>query len=114
MKNKRILILSIALVLFALVVGTAFAASLNNGTYGTSSTSRPPVMLGYKIEWIKVSGNRLEFYDGNWKRILAVTARGNSSMLQWEDVQGRNGYLTIIDSSSFNFGGVRFFQYSDD
>jgi len=114
MKNKRFLVLGIALVLFVLVAGVVFANSLNNGTYGTSSASRPPEMLGNKIEWIKVSGNRLEFYNGNWKRILAVTARGNSSMLQWEDTIGRNDSLLIIDSSSFNFRGVRFFLYSND
>jgi hypothetical protein len=112
--NKKHLAFCIVLVLFSLVVGTVFAASLNNGTYGTSSSSRSPEMLGYKIEWIKVNGNRLEFYDGNWKRILAVTARGNSAMLQWQNASGRNDYLTIIDSSNFNFGGVKFFQYSDD
>jgi hypothetical protein len=113
MKNKRVLVLGVALVLFVMVAGTVFAASLNNGTYGTSSNSRPPEMLGHKIEWIKVSGNRLEFYNGSWSRILAVTARSSSSALHWEDAQGRYGYLTIIDSSSFNFGGVKFFLYSD-
>jgi hypothetical protein len=114
MKNKKFFVFGIALILLALVAGAVFAHGLNNGTYGISSSSRGPELLGYRIEWVKINGDRLEFFDGNWKRILAVNGRGSSSAIHFQDTVGHNLYLTITDSENFNFGGVRFFQYSDD
>jgi hypothetical protein len=112
MKNKKMLVLGIALVLFALVSGTLFAQSLVDGHYAINffGGGRGAELLGYTIEEISIRGNRLEFYAPNRDRpVLSTTARVGGGAYHFQDSQGRNYYFTVIDSKTLNFNGARFY-----
>ena len=112
MKSKKIMVVGIALVLFALSTGTLFAQSLVDGHYTINvfGGDRGAELLGYTIEEISIRGTRLEFYAPNRDRpVLSTTARIGGGAYHFQDSQGRNYYFTVIDSKTLNFKGAKFY-----